>query len=216
MSIRLVEAAEVDDRIDDRLTRVLERSRTLGFLGPGPVAAHVEHARALLPHLEALGEGCRALDLGSGGGVPGLVLAVALPSWRWTLLDAMQKRTDAMRQAVDELDLAGRVEVVRQRAEVVGHDPAHRGSYDVVTARSFGPPAATAECGAPLLRPGGLLAVAEPPEADGARGDPEGLRQLGLAPRPVATGRWVILRSERVADGYPRRDGRPAKRPLWS
>lgn len=206
----------MDATPDDRLAQVLDRSRALGFLGPGPTAVHREHGEALLTLLHAIPGAARGLDLGAGGGVPGLVVARSLPDWRWTFLDAMEKRTAFLRAAVEDLGMGDRVEVVRARAEVAGRDPAHRGAYDVVTARSFGPPATTAECGAPFIRPGGILVVAEPPDADGSRWDADGLRRLGIDPVPVAVGRWVVLRVERAVDEFPRPNGRPAKRPLWT
>src|SRR5690606_28133073 len=83
-------------------------------------------------------------------------------------------------EALAELGLAERVEAVHGRAEELAHDPALRGTADVVTARSFGPPALTAECGAGLLRPGGLLLVAEPPDGGEGRWPADGLATLGL------------------------------------
>jgi 16S rRNA (guanine527-N7)-methyltransferase len=118
---------------------VLERARDLGFLGPGPVAFHVEHARAYLPPLA--GVVGAALDLGAGGGVPGLVLALERPDLRWTLLDAMTRRTAFLQEAVAELGLAN-VEVRTGRAEEV---PDLRERFKAVVARGFGPPAVTAE-----------------------------------------------------------------------
>ncbi|MGZ4710399.1 MAG: RsmG family class I SAM-dependent methyltransferase, partial [Acidimicrobiales bacterium] len=147
---------------DEALVGVLERSRDLGFLGPGPVEPHIEHARRFSAALTGP-RPARALDLGSGGGLPGLVLILAWPSTVWCLLDANQRRTDFLTDAVDELGVADRVTVVRGRAEEVAHDPAHRGRFDLVVARSFGKPAVTAECAAGFLVVGGMLVVSEPP-----------------------------------------------------
>ena len=72
---------------DAALIDALERSRSLGFLGPGPVTAHVEHARGYLSYVA---DGGTVLDLGSGGGVPGLVLAHDRPDGHFVLLDAME------------------------------------------------------------------------------------------------------------------------------
>ena len=97
------------------LFAVLERSRSLGFLGPGPVSRHVAHA-------EAMGAAAGrpdgpVLDLGAGGGVPGLVLALAWPGTSWTLLDASERRAGFLENAVLRLGLADRVSVLRARAE---------------------------------------------------------------------------------------------------
>src|SRR3546814_9312392 len=76
----------------------------------------------------------------------------------------MAKRCAFLREAVEALGADERVEVVEGRAEEIGRGEMRR-VVDAVIARSFGPPAATAECAAPLLRAGGLLVVSEPPEA---------------------------------------------------
>ena len=157
-----------------------------------------------------------ALDLGSGAGIPGLVLALEWPASSWVLLDAGERRTVVLAEAVERLGLADRVEVVCQRAEVAGRDPRHRGGYDLVTARSFGAPAVTAECGAPLLRVGGVLAVTEPPDAH-ARWPAAGLELLGLSlgPSSDSPNLQQLLAVEACPDRYPRRVGVPAKRPLF-
>lgn len=203
--------------VADDLLHWLERSRAVGFLGPGPVEDHVVHAHGFA---EAVGEapGC-VVDLGSGGGVPGLVLADRWPDTRFLLLDSMERRTDFLRDAVDGLGWAGRVEVLRARAEVAGRDDRLRGWFDVVVSRSFGPPPVTAECAAPLLRTGGLLVVSEPP--DGAQRWPEaGVALVGLQwdRRHQATsgaGYAVLAQASPCPARYPRREGMPAKRPLW-
>ena len=206
----------------DELLGLLEESRQRGFLGPGPVEVHLDHARAFVVAAEV--PPSRALDLGAGGGLPGLVLAaIAWPDARWTFLDAMAKRTAFLREAVDRLGLADRVEVLTERAEVAGRDAEHRGGYDLVVARSFGPPAVVLECAAPLLRPGGRLVVSEPPDAVLAeRWPPEGVRAFGgAAPRAVTAGHRhevhlvVIDQHEACPDRYPRRVGVPTKRPLF-
>lgn len=199
----------------DGLVRVLERARAIGLLGPGSVEAHVVHAEALLALLGRLGAAPRVgLDLGSGGGVPGLILALGMPSSRWTLLDAAGRRTAFLESAVRELEVSERVQVVQGRAEVVGRDPQHRGGYDLVTARSFGPPAVTAECASPLLRIGGWLAVSEPPEPAAERWPAQELAALGL--EVVAQQSWMVAQQRTAApEQVPRRDGIPRKRPRW-
>ena len=195
------------------LVAVLAEARDLGFLGPGPVEFHVEHARAYLPALE--GVTGAALDLGAGGGVPGLVLALARADLRWTLLDAMTRRTAFLARAVATLDLAN-VTVRTDRAEDVAD---LRGGFAAVVARSFGPPAVTAECAAPLLQIGGRLIVSEPPDGAGHDARWDGATQLGLGtptrwPGPPAL--VVLIQESRCPDRFPRRTGVPAKRPLWT
>lgn len=197
---------------------LLERSRDLGFLGPGPVSVHLDNASAFL---RAIGERRgRVLDLGSGGGVPGLVIGVARPDLELVLLDASDRRTTFLRRAVLELAITDRIEVVRGRAEDVARDPAHRGRYDIVTARSFGPPAVTLECGLGFLHgPGGCLFVSEPPEADLDRWPVTRLRDMAVVPGPlVRCGGGSVRRLDVVGDvpdRIPRRVGVPARRPLF-
>ena len=198
------------------LRDALHEARALGLLGPGPIGTHIDHADELVTELKGHGVdvGSRCLDLGSGGGVPGIVLAVREPASRWTLLDAAERRTAFLQRVVSSLDLGDRVEVVRGRAEVVARDSVHRGVYDLVTARSFGPPAVTVECAAGFLAPGGWLAVSEPPIPDPARWPESGMRALGL--EVVSTGSWMLARLVLpVPDDVPRRDGVPRKRPRW-
>jgi 16S rRNA (guanine527-N7)-methyltransferase len=191
------------------LVSVLEEARDLGFLGPGPVEFHVEHARAYLPALEGLAGA--ALDLGAGGGVPGLVLAGLRPDLEWTFLDSMRKRTAFLHAAAERLELA--VTVRTARAEDV---PDLRGHFVAVVARAFGAPAVTAECAAPLLAIGGRLIVSEPPDTAGDRWS--GAEVLGLSPATILEGPPALaVLSQRVPcpPQYPRRTGVPAKRPLW-
>jgi 16S rRNA (guanine527-N7)-methyltransferase len=203
------------------LVGILEEAQRRGLVGPGAIEAQVSHALALgeASGSRALSGGGLALDLGTGGGLPGLVLAAAWPASRWVLVDSRQRSVTFCREAVERLGLETRVEVVHGRAEVVGRHPTHRGRYQLVTARGFGPAAVTAECAAPFLRMGGRLTVSEPPGAAGERWPGEGLARLGLTiARVVAAEGAGFAVLEQVAPcppAYPRREGIPAKRPLF-
>ncbi|MBB5018060.1 16S rRNA (guanine527-N7)-methyltransferase [Chitinivorax tropicus] len=92
------------------------------------VSHHLLDCLAALPHVTAQ----RVLDVGSGGGQPGLVWAIARPDWSLTLLDSNHKKTTFLRQAVIDLGLSN-VEVVTGRVEALtAEDP-----YDVITSRAF-------------------------------------------------------------------------------
>ena len=105
------------------------------------------------------------------------------------------------------------------RAEELGHNAAYRETYQMVVARSFGPPAVLAECASPLLLPGGTLIVSEPPHSEADRWPASGLAKLGL--RKVETVRvtgvrLAILEKTAPLDSrWPRRVGIPAKRPVF-
>ena len=183
------------------------------------MAAHVGHSLGFAGAWARSGRSDpprRAADLGSGGGVPGLVLATAWPGTTLYLIESMQRRADFLRRAAETLDLE-HVNVIQARAEEVGRDPEFRGSFDLVTARGFGPPAVTAECAAPLLRIGGLVVVSEPPHEDSHRWPPRVQKMLGLGPPRVmrhGAGYVVMSQDSQCPNRYPRRAGIPAKRPL--
>lgn len=199
----------------DPLLDVLERARTLGVLGPGPVQDHIDHAERFVGALADQPAGARVLDLGSGGGLPGLVIAIRRPDLRVVLLDAMARRVALLVEAIERLDLQDRVTAVHARAEAAGRDPALRGTFAAVTARSFGPPATVAECAAPLLAVGGRLLVSEPPGQPERWPAPQ-LEPLGLAPGSSVVAGLQVLEQQRLCpDRFPRRDGIPAKRPLF-
>jgi 16S rRNA (guanine527-N7)-methyltransferase len=207
----------VTGRDPEQLESILEEARELGLLGPGPVARQREHAADLA---RAIGDfRGQMLDLGSGGGLPGVVLFHAWPDARGVLLDAQRRRCDFLGRAVATLDLAGRVSVECGRAEVLARQPRLRSRFDLVVARSFGPPAVTAECAVGFLQRGGHLVVTEPPDGDEERWDEAGLRELGFGIAvPIRAGATGAVRLELVEDAderWPRRDGVPAKRPLW-
>jgi 16S rRNA (guanine527-N7)-methyltransferase len=207
------------DRDPRSLLDVLEEARELGLLGPGPVARQHEHALDLA---RAVGEfDGRLLDLGSGGGLPGIVLFDEWPEAHGALLDGQRRRCEFLIRAVATLDLGARVSVECGRAEVLARDGRLRGQFDLVVARSFGPPAVTAECAVGFLRSGGSLVVTEPPGVEGSsdRWNPAGLAQVGFGEAvPLRVGATGAVRIPLVAEvdiRWPRRDGVPAKRPLW-
>ena len=159
-----------------------------------------------------------ALDLGSGGGVPGLVLAERWPSTRFVLIDSERRRVNFLERAVTDLGWADRVLVMHARAEDAGRDSTLRSSFDYVSARAFGPPAVVAECGAPFLNAGGLLVVSDPPTGAGDRWPASGLEQLGLRVVGEHGGdaHATVLRQESLCpERFPRRPGIPTKRPLF-
>lgn len=198
------------------LRSLLEEARALGFFGPGPVDPQLTHAEAFAA-LVGTPPG-PFLDLGTGGGLPGLVLG---STWNveGVLLDANARRTDFLAAAVSRLGLEGRVRVVTARAEEAARDPELRARFALVTARSFGSPAVTAECAVGFLVPGGEIAVSEPPAPAAERWPQEGLAQLGLTGpdhRQDGGATVAVLRlAGRVDDRWPRRTGIPTKRPLW-
>lgn len=203
------------------IVEVLERSRTLGFLGPGPIEDHLRHAVTFEDALVEVGalpggrSNGRCLDLGTGGGVPGLVLAARWPSSHWTLLDSMERRTAVLRDEIAALGQDERIEVICARAESAARQPELRQTFDVVTARSFGPPAVTAECARGFLVAGGHLVVSDPPDGPGDRWPIDGLTQLALSVVAHVFGCTVLRAEGPVPEAIPRGVGRPGKRPAF-
>ena len=211
------------ERVDPALDAVFQRSFDLGFLGSMPIADQIDHALGFVAVLEteAGGPPASVIDLGTGGGVPGLVLASCWPETRIVLMDANERRTTFLQEVLDGWAGSGRTEVMRGRAEELGRVEALREHFAAVTSRSFGIPAATAECGSSFLEVGGAMVVSEPPDTDpGERWPGPGLLELGLAPvasvRPDERFGYQVLKKVRsLDDRYPRRVGVPVKRPIF-
>jgi 16S rRNA (guanine527-N7)-methyltransferase len=206
---------------DERaLLEILEAGRRHGYLGPEPVRRHLEHSLALAKLVGA--PPTRFVDLGSGAGVPGLVLATLWDDAEAVLVDANRRRCASLDDATGRLGMTGRVSVRCERAEVLARQPGLRGSFGLVVARAFGKPAVTAECAVGFLEPAGRLVVSEPPEASAhepPRWPTSGLARLGLGParavRAEGVGAVVIPALGQPDERWPRAVGRPAKSPLW-
>ena len=192
-------------------------------MGAMPVADQIDHSLGFVFAAESVlaRRPTSFVDLGTGGGVPGLVLVACWPECRAVLLEVNERRAEFLDASTIGWRRGGSVEVLRGRAEAVARDAAFRQQFELVTSRSFGPPPVAAECGAPLLEVGGLLVVSEPPEGSGAdRWPGGGLAEVGLTEAADVRfddrfGYRVLLKVEPSSDRYPRRVGVPAKRPLF-
>ncbi len=198
------------------LTRVVE---------PADVARlHLLDALAALPLVDALAPP-RAVDLGSGGGVPALPLAIARPDVAWTLVESVGKKAAALRSFVEALGLS-HVSVVAERAELLGRDSVFRETFQLATARACAPLPVLAELALPFVAVGGQLIAwkgpldAESPEVVAGA---SAARQLGAAPpRVVEPGlaelgghRFVVVAKVGPTPArFPRRPREPSRRPL--
>lgn len=138
----------------EQYARLLTEQGVLrGLIGPREVPRLWERHLincALLSR--AIGDGLEVCDIGSGAGLPGVVLAILRPDLRITLVEPLLRRTRFLEEVVAELDL-GNVEVVRARAEEL-HG---KRDFDVVTARAVAPMERLLRWSMPLVRPGGAL-----------------------------------------------------------
>lgn len=97
----------------------------------------------------------KLIDVGTGGGFPGLPIAIAKPEWSITLLDATQKKVNFLQQVQTHLHLT-QVSTLAGRAEAIGQQPQHRSAYDFACIRAVGTASVCAEYTLPLLKMGGL------------------------------------------------------------
>lgn len=207
----------MDEGDDTRLHDVLTRARELKFLGPSPLPDQIDNGDGFVAIIAAR-TARRIVDLGSGGGVPALVIAHRLPDVELVLVERGRVRADFLRWAVAEMNWQNRCHVICGEAEDVAR--ARPDSADVVTARSFAPPAVTAECACRFLVGDGALVVSEPPD-EPTRWSTEGLAPLGLGPADRVVGEHgvfaVVARdaTASIDDRYPRRPGRARRHPLF-
>ena len=170
--------------------------------------------------------GKRAIDVGTGAGIPGIVMKIALPELRITLLDSVQKKTLFLQEVVDELELEN-VDVINGRAEEMGQDRAHREVYDLVVARAVAQLVELAELTIPFANIGGTVILPKSASAEidaevdqaAAAADVLGaapaisieVKQPGISP-PDRMVYWMKI-SPTPAE-FPRRVGVPHRSPL--
>lgn len=185
---------------------------------------HIIDSLTALPGLDRLNAGATLIDVGSGGGLPGIPLAVARQELQVTLLESTGKKAAFLKRCVAEIPLPN-VKVVQDRAETVGQDRAHRQTYDAVVCRAIGPLREVLEYTLPLAKVGGTVLAMKGPKAEqelDEAGDaidalgggeiqvfeayPEGSEQNTVI---------VVVAKERpTPKTYPRRPGVPRQAPL--
>lgn len=186
---------------------------------------HVLDSLTLLPWIHAArasadeaGREASLIDVGSGGGLPGLVIACVLPDLPVSLVESTGKKARFLQETAAAIGL-GRVTVLAERAEEVGRDPAHREAHDVVTGRAVGPLNVLAEYLVPLAREDGTILAIKGAKADeellAAKQALYHLHAEAIDVHPTPTGRIVVIRKNRaVPRAYPRAVGEPKRKPL--
>src|SRR6266550_1274395 len=203
---------------DSRLSELARMISEWPGLVSGNAQALVEDSLVLLEHL---GEAHRLVDVGSGGGLPGLPLKIARPDLAITLIEADQAKAAFLVQACARLELED-VEVLARRAEEVGRDGRYRESFDVAVARALAPLPVLVELCLPLVRVGGRL-LAQKTDAEPIEHARHAIELLGgalksLSPAPSAVRRSgtvvTIAKVQGTSPDYPRRPGVPNRKPL--
>jgi 16S rRNA (guanine527-N7)-methyltransferase len=177
---------------------------------------------ALVIPEEILGSG-RFVDIGSGGGFPGVPLIIAFPGMKGTLIEATGKKATFLQHLKDTMELDG-LEIQNGRSETLAHDPSLRESFDVVLARSVSGMASLAEMTLPFCRIGGLVVAHKGQNIEdemtaaakaitvtgGTIKEVRAISLEGLSERSLV----VLEKVSPSPDRLPRRPGMPSKRPL--
>lgn len=175
-----------------------------------------KHVGEVLDLLEACApaHGARVVDVGAGGGVPGVPLAVLRPDLRVTLLESDVRKAGFLTHVAGSLEL-DTVSVLDRRAEDVGRDGAMRESFDLAVSRAVAPPPVMCELSLPLVRVGGVVAALV---GDATQAATESARAAELCgggpPRNAAGGVLLVDKLHPTPEEYPRRAGVPVRRPL--
>ena len=183
-----------------------------------PAGELIDDCLVLVPYLS---DAATLIDVGSGGGLPGLPLKIILPRLEVTLVEADGRKAAFLTQACARLGLTG-VQVVGRRAEEAAHASDLRETFDVAVARALASMPVLAELCLPFVRVGGRLLAQKTRDEDvGAAG--RAIELLGGGPARVelapshARSAGVVVVVEKVAptpEAYPRRAGVPGRRPL--
>jgi len=209
----------VDPALAERLAAygamLLDANRRVNLTAardPAALAAHLADALTLRPDVDG-----ELIDIGSGGGLPGIPLAIAT-GVRVTLVEAIAKKAAFLTRALAELGLAG--EAVADRAERLGRDPAFRERFRVATARAVSSAPAVAELTLPFLAMGGR-ALLQRGALDAAERQAleDAAPMLGgrvAGERPAGGDRRILIveKVDPTPPRFPRREGIPEKRPL--
>jgi 16S rRNA (guanine527-N7)-methyltransferase len=164
------------------------------------------------------------LDIGTGGGLPGMVLAIACPEFSTYLLDSTGKKIAFLDDVVRELGLEN-VTTIHARAEEIAHQPRYRNAFDLVTARAVTTLPALLELALPTLRTNGTMLLPKGVEieeeleagrraAEILRGEIVSAELLPDIGSTVETRLVIARKLATTPSAYPRRSGMPSKNPL--
>lgn len=172
---------------------------------------------------EKLPEGGKIVDLGSGGGCPGIVLQILRPDTKFYLLESNGRKAGFLRAVVEKLGLPS--EVLQERSETVAHQPEYRAQFDMVVAKAVASLPVLIELALPLLKVRGKLLAYKGPQAqqevDESSVALKSLHGKTVAIEPYHLGEKsychvIVEKAAGTSKDWPRRPGIPAKQPLKS
>jgi len=163
-------------------------------------------------------------DLGTGGGLPGIPLAILHPKVRFTLIDSVQKKIRCIEEFASQLKLSN-VIGLSDRLEILGHNKKYREAFDIVLARALAPLPVLLELAVPLVKTGGIFVAMKGPgyleeisNADNAMRELKiGMPKIEKYELPEVLGTHYLLmfkKDKSAPNAYPRRIGIPSKHPL--
>jgi len=181
---------------------------------------HILDSLTLVPYLISA-EAKRIIDIGSGGGLPGIPLAIVMPHAQFTLVESTGKKARFLEDVAQTLDLPN-VNVLNERAETLGRDygeGGHRETYDAVIARAVGRLPVLLELTVPLAKVGGhVLAMKGEKYAEEIANAKQALHLLHahvVDSHQTPTGTNVVIEKQRKTPRvYPRLPGEPKRAPL--
>jgi len=196
----------------DELERWNQRLNLTSVTREDAWSRHVEQSLHLLEIADPP-EGAAVVDIGSGSGAPGLVVAVARPDLAVTLVEADGRKAAFLVHVAGMLGLDG-VGVAPVRAEEAGHDPGLRERFDRALSRAAAKPRVLVELALPLLRPGGLLCALVTDAPAAARSCRAAAAVLGGGEPAGEAGTLTVPKVARTPAEFPRRPGVPTRHPL--
>ena len=170
-------------------------------------------------------DGKKFIDIGSGCGFPGLAYAITHPNSEVYLVDSSRKKTDALKQIIEDLNFSNNIFVINDRIENIAHNASYRNNFDIGTTRAVGSPSTVAEYILPMLnRSGlGLLYCGKWKKKDEVKiknsleilkGSIVDIKKTQL-PKQKGERNIICIKPEgNCPDSYPRGIGKPAKYPL--
>ena len=155
------------NRLDKYAEMIVETNKTLNLTAitdPDEIVyKHFIDSLSLLTVVE-LEKGAKVIDVGTGAGFPGVVLLIARPDIKITLMDGTNKRLNFIQSVLDEIGLDA--EILHSRAELAGKEKAYREKFDLVTARAVANMNTLSEYCMPFVKVGGIFAPMKAAKAD--------------------------------------------------